>query len=397
MDFVSEVYKSDDSKMFVRNDQQFVLPPCATDRNTAKCAVCEKMHKAGRPEGGEGKLAYSSCGGILLIAEEVATATSDLPWTTESLDIAKEVMKANRDIHDLQAQASIKTETKEPKGKRQESFIHQCLGHDQGAIEGCRDCEEKLKQALDREMVERNAATEFEGAAKTEKVVDAKKGDDNDGNRPEEKVNPDSQKAGNEDEDHFGRPEFSEMDAELRKRAKEVYQKLKASTIKVIPLSLPERGEKVVETVVNHDDRPDSYFAAHDTTGIYKDKKRGVDYGVKGAGSSIRLIHAVGPPPRQSGWTFPLTTRDGSCRWMVVDDCWELPNASLACGPLKKDLFKGVKGKSKMGPWEAASRVLNKALRHGNNHNISYQRWEVGLTVGPPLPQSAKNSASNSK
>ena len=65
--------------------------------------------------------------------------------------------------------------------------------------------------------------------------------------------------------------------------------------------------------------------------------------------------------------------KDGSFKWMVVDDCWELPNASLACGPLKKYFFRGFKGKSKMGPWEVASRVLNKALRHGNNSNISYQ------------------------
>ena len=148
------------------------------------------------------------------------------------------------------------------------------------------------------------------------------------------------------------------MDAELRKRAKEVYQKLKA-TIKVIPLSLPERGEVVVETAVNNDDRPDSYLAAHETTGIYKDNK-GVDYGVKGAGSSIRLIHAVGLPLEAIGMDFPIDyPRDGSFRWMVVDDCWELPNASLACGPLEKDLFKGIKGKAKMGPWEAASGVLN--------------------------------------
>ena len=211
MNFVSEVSKPDDSKMCMRDDQHFVLPPWAIDRNTAKCAFCEKVHKAGRPEGGEGKLACSSCGGILLIAEEVATATSDMPWTTEDLDLAKEVMKANRDIHDLQTQASVKAETKEPKGKRQESFIHQCFGHDQGVIEGFKDCEEKLKQALDREMVERKAATEFEGAVKTEKVVDAQKGDDKDGNRLEEKISPDSQKADNEDEDHFGRSEFSEM------------------------------------------------------------------------------------------------------------------------------------------------------------------------------------------
>ena len=66
--------------------------------------------------------------------------------------------------------------------------------------------------------------------------------------------------------------------------------------------------------------------------------------------------------------------KGGKYKWMVVDDCWELPNASLACGPLNKDLFNKAKGKSKVGPWEAGSRILNTALRHGNNLNITYQR-----------------------
>ena len=228
----------------------------------------------------------------------------------------------------------------------------------------------RLKQALAREMAERNAATEFEGAVKTEKVVDAQEGDDEDGDKPEEKINPDSQEADDEDGDHFGRPELSEMDAEIRKRAKEVYQKLKA-TVKVIPLSLQERSEKVVETAVSNDDRPDSYLAAYNTKGIYKDKQ-GVSYGEKGAGTSIQLIHAVGPPLEAIGMPLPKDyPSDGSFRWLVVDDCWKLPNPSIACLPLNKDLFKS---KTKIGPWEAASRVLNKALRHGGNPNISYQK-----------------------
>ena len=83
MNFVSEVYKPDDSKMFMRDSQQFVLPAWATDRSSAKCTLCGKMHKADRPEKGEEKLVCSICGGVLLIGEEVVTATSDVPWTTE--------------------------------------------------------------------------------------------------------------------------------------------------------------------------------------------------------------------------------------------------------------------------------------------------------------------------
>ena len=97
------------------------------------------------------------------------------------------------------------------------------------------------------------------------------------------------------------------MDAEVRKRAKEVYQKLK-TTIKVIPLSLQERSEKVVETAVSNDDRPDSYLAAIDTTGIYKDNQ-GVSYDEQGAGTSIQPFHAVGPPLGPSVCPFLRTTQ----------------------------------------------------------------------------------------
>ena len=90
MNFVSEVYKSDEPKMFMKDDQQFVLPPWAVDQKTAKCAFCEKIHEAVRPRRGEGKLTCTGCGGILLVVGEIATATSELPWTSETLDIAKE-------------------------------------------------------------------------------------------------------------------------------------------------------------------------------------------------------------------------------------------------------------------------------------------------------------------
>ena len=248
MKFVSDVYTPDDSKMFMKGDQQFILPPWATDQNTAKCAFCGRTEKAVRPEGIKGKLTCSGCGGILLIAGEIATATSDLPWATNTLEIAKEVMKLNSEAHDQQNHAMVKEEKTEPTAKRHKSFIHQCFGHDQGAIEGFRGCEDRLKQALAREMAEPNATTEFEGAVKTEKVVVVPQDDDGDGDKPKEKLNPDSQKADDEDEDHFGLPEFSEMDPEVRRRAREVFRKLKA-TVKDI---------KVVETAVSNDDRPDS-------------------------------------------------------------------------------------------------------------------------------------------
>ena len=172
MNFVTEVYKPDDSKMFMRGDRQFVLPPWAIDRNTAKCAFCERRHEMGWPEEDEERLSCSKCGGTLLIAE-IATATSNIPWTAEDLDMVKHVMRTNRECHDLQVHEAIKKEAKEkagkkpeqsgkkpePKGKKQETYIHQCFGHDQDAIEGFKDCDEELQKALDHGRVERNAAT----------------------------------------------------------------------------------------------------------------------------------------------------------------------------------------------------------------------------------------------
>ena len=257
------------------------------------------MHEAGWSEEDEERLFCSKCGGTLPIAEEVATVTSNIPWTAEDLDMVKEAMKANREVHDLQIEENAKKKKKpgtkpEPKRKT-ETFIHQCFGHDQDAIEGFRDCDEGLQKALGQERVERNAATESEGAVKTEKVVDTRKGNDAEGDKPEERINPDSQEADDEDEDHFEGPEFNDMDALLRKRAKGVHHKPKKATITLIPVSLPERGELVVATAVKNDVRPESHLAAHDTTGIHKDKD-GNAYGVKGASGPISLLRAIGPP-----------------------------------------------------------------------------------------------------
>ena len=155
------------------------------------------------------------------------------------------------------------------------------------------------------------------------------------------------------------------MDPEIRKRAKEVYQKFRA-TIKEIPCSLQEGGEMVVETAVSNDDRPDSHLAAHDTTRIYQDKQE-FPTAKKGARSSISLIHAVGPPLEAINMPLPKdcpSVRGFKCA--VVDDCWTLPKPGLACVPLNKKAFKSK------GPWETASRVLNKRLRHGGGGQIRY-------------------------
>ena len=183
------------------------------------------------------------------------------------------------------------------------SYINKVFGHDQSAIEGFKDCEGKLQKNLDLERAERDSATEFKGAAKTEKNGDVQKSDDDDEKSLEESLNLDSQEADDESEDQFRRLEFKEMGAELLERASKAFQKIKA-TIKVIPRSLTERGKIVVETAVNNGDRPDGFLAANDTSGIYKDKE-GKAYGEKGARSSHHLIHEIGLPPQVVAMTIP--------------------------------------------------------------------------------------------
>ena len=58
MKFVSDVYTTDDSKMFKKGDQPFILLPWAPDQNTAKCAFCERTHEVVRPEGSGGRLTF---------------------------------------------------------------------------------------------------------------------------------------------------------------------------------------------------------------------------------------------------------------------------------------------------------------------------------------------------
>ena len=86
----------------------------------------------------------------------------------------------------------VKDESKESKGKGRHPFIHQCFGHDQGAIEGFKDCDKRLKQTLAREMAERNASTEFAGAVRTENGDGVQEDDDVDGPKGRDDLGPDT-------------------------------------------------------------------------------------------------------------------------------------------------------------------------------------------------------------
>ena len=129
------------------------------------------------------------------------------------------------------------------------------------------------------------------------------------------------------------------------------------STIKVVPLSLQERGEKIVETAVSNDDRPESFLAAHDSRRIDHDEK-GIPYLQKGAASSSLLLKAVGPPPMAIKMALPhaCPSRHGF-KWAVIDGCWTTPTSNVI--PLERIMFVDP------SPWVEASRVADKVLRYG--------------------------------
>ena len=132
MSFVTEIYQPDPSKLIMKGKRQLVLPPWATDRDCAKCTLCEEMRQTDRSKSGEAKPECLRCRGPMLIAEEVATATSEIPWSTDELELVKTAMAANRESHNLDNERKlVRSETKEPdKKKKPESFINKVFGHD---------------------------------------------------------------------------------------------------------------------------------------------------------------------------------------------------------------------------------------------------------------------------
>ena len=49
MSYVTEVYHPEPSKLIMKDEKQFVLPPWAKDRNTAKCTFCEALCQVDLP------------------------------------------------------------------------------------------------------------------------------------------------------------------------------------------------------------------------------------------------------------------------------------------------------------------------------------------------------------
>ena len=163
--------------------------------------MCDLLREVDQPEGTEESLKCSDCSGKLVVARDVGTPLSEFPWTSFTINLAKEAMEHNRRVHDLKAHGVVKDESKESKGKGRQPFIHKCFGHDQRAIEGFKDCDRKLRQALAREMAERNASTEFAGVAKSVQNNEVQEDDDVAELKDKDDLELDSQKIDDEDED----------------------------------------------------------------------------------------------------------------------------------------------------------------------------------------------------
>ena len=232
---------------------------------------------------------------------------------------------------------------------------------------------EEVEASLGPRNGRRNASTEFAGAVKTVPSPNAQEGDKLGDLNKEENFEPDSRKTGDEAGDLFDQSQFEEMDPAVRKRAKEVFKRLK-STITVIPLSLHERREKVVETFVSNDDRPESSLAARGARRIDHDEK-GVPYIRKGARSSSLLLKAVGPLPMAIKMALPYAcSSQNGFKWAVIDECWTISESNIT--PLERGMFIDPT------PWNEASGVANRVLRYGGK-GIAFREggWVDAYTV----------------
>ena len=112
-------------------------------------------------------------------------------------------MEHNRRVHDKKNREVVKDEPEVPTKEKHKPFIHQLFGHDQQAVEGYKDCDKRLRQALAQEMAERSASTEVAGAIKTVPSAKTQEGDDLVELDEEENLEPDSQKIDDEAGDLF--------------------------------------------------------------------------------------------------------------------------------------------------------------------------------------------------
>ena len=105
-----------------------------------KCIMCDLLHEVVQQGKTDDRLKCSKCKGLVVVAKDVATPLSELPWTSPTINLAKEVMEHSGKVHDRKTRGAIKDDSKAPKKSKRQPFIHQCFGHDQQAVEGYKDC-----------------------------------------------------------------------------------------------------------------------------------------------------------------------------------------------------------------------------------------------------------------
>ena len=113
-----------------------------------KCIMCDLLHEVVQQGKTEDRLKCSKCKGPVVVAKDVATPLSKLPWASSTINIAKEVMEHSRKVHDEKTRGVVKDEPKAPTKRKRQPFIHQFSGRDQQAVEEYKDCDKKLRQAL---------------------------------------------------------------------------------------------------------------------------------------------------------------------------------------------------------------------------------------------------------
>ena len=230
---VNKVHSPDTSKLIMKkdssgNERNYVLPPWAKDRNTAKCGFCGHERQIVLPLVEESNPTCPICQQKMLVAEDIAAEMSDTTWATNP-DLMAEILRNNRVDHVLESDRAATESDKEVKAKspqRTEGTLNKVFGHDQTGIEGFDICEKGLRNSLNEEKSERDARTEFEGAVRTKRESDAQKGDDDSQERP----TLDEQDANDEGKDpHHHRPGRTEADSYLENKATMLFHKLKAT------------------------------------------------------------------------------------------------------------------------------------------------------------------------
>lgn len=187
--------------------------------------VCEYLHEVDPAAGPGDRLKCSKCEGLLIIAKDVATPLSELPWKAKSIKIAQDVIERNRKAHDEKTRVKVESGMTDNGGAKK-GFIHIFY---QKAIEGFDSADAELRHSLAQELAEKNAKIEFDGAVRTVPLLQVPEGIEPEAPNDVGNAELDGQKAYPEGENDFDISQFERLEPEVRKRAKELLSKLRST------------------------------------------------------------------------------------------------------------------------------------------------------------------------